>query len=469
MALWSAWTRHRQPLAPADKLDRADICALVAPGESSRSGSEIPAHEAVPSLAALRSISGYALAFCLGLLVAGLWASFQPLRHALYGQLGLLALALALVLALGACLHCLRWAQSARRLARDRTEQVNALLALSPDGLVSFDRQGRVNYLNPAFRRMTASGDVALEGMDGAAFSAWLSARCLPGHAFSGLALLHQRLQDGHSDVQERIALSTNGKTLLQVTLRCSEPLAGAQILCFRDLIHETEIDAMKSEFLATAAHELRTPMASIMGFSELMQHGADPAAHGNYLAIIHAQSKVMAAILDEMLDLAHIEARRDKDFHYTLLDVKLLCAKVCQSLALPPQRALPEMALPEQPVYVRADEDKLHHALLNVLSNAYKYSPQGGPVRLTIALCSRQAAQVHIQIADQGLGMTPEQLRRVFERFYRGDSSGRHSGAGLGMSVAKEIIELHQGQIAIETVHGEGTRVSIFLPLGQP
>ena len=128
-------------------------------------------------------------------------------------------------------------------------------------------------------------------------------------------------------------------------------------------------------------------------------------------------------------------------------------------------------MVLPEEPVYVLADEDQLHRALLNVLTNAYKYSPQGEPVRLGIALRKREGlpAQVHIQITDQGMGMTPDQLRRVFERFYRGDSSGRHSGAGLGLSVAKEIIELHQGQIEMETVFGQGTSVSIFLPLGQP
>ncbi len=447
--------------------------ALMAQGESAGSYTERSSDDPVQRLTDFRKIPGYALVFSAAVDANALWANFQPTRNALYGQAGLQCLLiLALALGLSHYLAGLRRATQERLLAQglvqDRTEQLDAIFALSPDGFVSFDRQGRVTYLNPAFSQMTQSADATLEGMDGAAFSHWLSARCVPGSAFAGLAPLRQRLQAGQTDACERIEIAAASRTILQVTLRWSDAQA-AQILYLRDVTHEAVVDERKSEFLATAAHELRTPLASILGFSELLQHETDPGAHGKFVGILHAQSKVMAKILDEMLDLARIEARRDKDFDYTLLDLKDLCTQVVQ--ALPPQRCLPEWVLPEAPVYVLADEGQLHRALLHVLTNAYKYSPKGGPVQFSIALQHPQGrpAQVQIQITDQGLGMTPEQLSRVFERFYRGDSSGRHSGAGLGMSVAKEIIELHQGQIAIETVYGKGTRVSIFLPMGQP
>jgi signal transduction histidine kinase len=241
-----------------------------------------------------------------------------------------------------------------------------------------------------------------------------------------------------------------------------------SQVLYFRDVTHETEVDHMKSEFLSTAAHELRTPMASIMGFSEVLLHQElDSNDQREFLGIIYKQSTLMAKILDELLDLARIEARRGKDFRYSKVCLQDLAEELAKSFIPPEGRSPLELVLPDQRLEIIADSGKLRQALLNILSNAYKYSPEGGPVVLSVETQNHAgpAPRTWIHITDHGIGMTPEQLGRVCERFYRADTSGKTSGTGLGMSIVKEIIELHGGELAISSEVGFCTRVSLCLP----
>jgi signal transduction histidine kinase len=174
-----------------------------------------------------------------------------------------------------------------------------------------------------------------------------------------------------------------------------------------------------------------------------------------------------MADILNELLDLARIEARRDKDFTYTRVDLQDLIADLVKGYPLPSGRAAPVLDLPAQPLYVMADIGKLRQALINIVSNAYKYSPDSGPVQIKAWGHHEegQEAQVCIEITDHGIGMTPTQLARVCERFYRADASGKIPGTGLGMSIVKEIIGLHHGQLSLDSTPGQGTHVRIFLP----
>jgi signal transduction histidine kinase len=122
---------------------------------------------------------------------------------------------------------------------------------------------------------------------------------------------------------------------------------------------------------------------------------------------------------------------------------------------------------LPGQPVEVAADAGQLGQALTNVLNNAYKYSPGGGEIRLSLEnRVQHGVRQVGIRVRDQGIGMTPAQQARVFERFYRADPSGPIPGTGLGMSLVKEIVELHDGQVEIDSEPGAGTTVTLWLPV---
>jgi len=130
------------------------------------------------------------------------------------------------------------------------------------------------------------------------------------------------------------------------------------------------------------------------------------------------------------------------------------------------PSRAPPVLKLPSVPVIVDADEDKLHQVMMNLLSNAYKFSPNGGDVEVELELVMVDGtATACIHVSDRGMGLTAEQVEKVFVRFYRADASGKISGAGLGLSIVKEIVELHAGHLSVKSKVGEGTRISVFLP----
>ena len=449
------------------------MLSLIAQGKEMGSYTNISKVDGIERLYYYRKIPQYRLLVTAGLDTQELLADHRAARNALFLQATFVTfLILTLAGALTRYLLQIRQAFDARRMAllqaQDRTEQLNAIFALSPDGFVTFNQSNCIKYVNPAFIHMTGLGEERLEGLNENEFSTWLSQHCEPGTAFAGIANLRSRVMGGQANAFELIEFSRSGKRILQVGLRCSQSSSVSQILYFRDVTHETEVDQMKSEFLSTAAHELRTPMASVFGFSEvLLAQEFDPATQHEFLTIIYKQSKLMSNILDELLDLARIEARRGKDFHYSRICLQEMAADVVKAFKLPPDRALPVLAMPEQALYVMVDAGKLRQAILNVLSNAYKYSPAGGSVNFEIEtrIDAKLPAQVYIHISDQGIGMTPNQLERMCERFYRADSSGNIPGTGLGMSIVKEIIELHGGHVTVVSAIGQGTRVSLCLP----
>lgn len=355
---------------------------------------------------------------------------------------------------------------------RDTKEQLEAIFALSPDGFVSFDGEHRVKYASPAFTQLTGLADRDVIGLDEAAFSARLARECLASCSFPGIAALRQELRAGNGPATARrrqlIELATAGKRVLEVGLRQSDAETVSQILYFRDVTHETEVDRLKSEFLSTAAHELRTPMACIYGFAELMVHEEFPEEERReFLTAIHRQSQLMIAIVNELLDLARIEARRGKDFKLEMLDVRELLQYVLANFKAPDDRPPPLGPQSAAAFPVRADRNKLTQAIGNVLSNAYKYSPAGGEVVIDLLTAADEPAapRIGIRITDHGIGMTPAQLARVCERFYRADNSGKIPGTGLGMSIVKEIVELHGGSVELASEPGRGTSVILWLP----
>jgi signal transduction histidine kinase len=369
----------------------------------------------------------------------------------------------------------------AKQSIHDHAAQLNAIFSLSPDGFVSFDPARRVKYVNPAFSHLTGLEGRELIGLDEVAFSERLSVACLPQGKFSGtLALLAMYKEKAGAQgkagaslnaLSQRIEMASVGRRVLQVSLRESPSESVSQILYLRDVTHETEVERLKSEFVSTAAHELRTPMASVYGFTELLlTQDLSEADRQTSLETIFQQSKQIASIINELLDLARIEARRGKDFTFERLSVRGLVNEIVGDFKTPDGRALPEEAAASGALWMRADRNKLTQAVSNVLSNAYKYSPADSAVTIEFVSSESNAPGsgtplVGIRISDQGIGMTPQQVSRVFERFYRADTSGKTAGTGLGMSIVNEIVVLHGGEVTIKSKLGIGTTVTIWLP----
>lgn len=354
-----------------------------------------------------------------------------------------------------------------------RTERLNAVFDLSPDGFVVFDRRGEVSIVNPAFERMTGllAGD--LVGRSLSAFEEALMARCKSVELSDRSVATVIASQDSEMDgtlPSARELLHLHTPTVRTLVRRVRQ---GAQdnetVMYFRDITHELEVDRMKSEFLAMAAHELRTPMVSIFGFTELLlKRTFTDERRQDMLGTIHKQASILINLVNELLDLARIEARRGKDFNLRPQLIGPIIEQALAGLKVPGDRRKVRVSVEAEDVQVSADMDKLGQAVLNVLSNAYKYSPKGGEILLRV-YCPADDAQLVIEVQDQGIGMSPDQLARVFERFFRADPSGNIPGTGLGMSLVKEIVSLHQGEVEVISALNEGTTVRITLPAIHP
>lgn len=365
------------------------------------------------------------------------------------------------------------------RIIRDRTEQLNTIFSLSPDGLVSFDRDGLVKFANPAFLKMTGllAGDVVGQtqgGLEGRLREMAETPEQWPGLEACFLRIAGVAGEDRTSGATERgqrqlLSLRAPRGSVLDLIGVSSDAATVSQLLYVRDVTHETEVDRMKSEFLSHAAHELRTPMASIYGFSELlMTQEFDEDTRKDLLATIHRQTAWLVDIINELLDLARIESRRGKDFRIEEVPLASLVREVVATMQVDQARWPLAIDCKEDLAPVRADGAKLRQALTNVLGNAVKYSPRGGAIDIRCVRCERDGRTFGgIAVTDRGIGMSPEQLARVYERFYRADTSGNIPGTGLGMTIVKEIVGLLGGTVDIASQPGAGTRVTLWLPTG--
>jgi signal transduction histidine kinase len=224
----------------------------------------------------------------------------------------------------------------------------------------------------------------------------------------------------------------------------------------------------MKVEFVTTAAHELRTPLTVINGYTELLNMDVGSKdEQQEMLSAIHSQSQAMIHLLNDMLDIARIEAQMAGLYQMELQPIGPCLQTLTASFITPGNHNKITLEMSPNLPEVKVDIAKLEQAIKNCLSNAYKYSPERVEVTMRVTeVTHNKQRKVLIAIEDQGIGMTPEQLERVFEKFYRADPSGAIPGTGLGMSIIKSIIEQHGGAIVIESEYGKGTKVMLYLPV---
>jgi PAS domain S-box-containing protein len=228
-----------------------------------------------------------------------------------------------------------------------------------------------------------------------------------------------------------------------------------------------------KSQFLANMSHELRTPLNAILGFAEILQaeyFGTLNVKQREYVGDVHRSGVYLLQMISNILDISKIEAGKEE-----LVDDTVHLAPLVQTqlqLVMPQARNADVKLVAEIPPTVpalRADGVKIKQMLLNLLSNAIKFTPPGGVVTVTARLdkAGQQASGLELSVADTGIGMRPEDIPIALEPFRRIDSGGalRSLGTGLGLPITKAQIELHGGGLAIESVPGQGTRVTLRFP----
>ena len=353
------------------------------------------------------------------------------------------------------------------QLQRTQQEELNALLELSPDGIIAFNREGVVTHANASLRSLLGALLPGPTPPHLAVFDSLLLAAANPAIP----CVPCSELPDGSHDT---IELLRPRPMILQRSARVLHGAAGVsvgRVLYLRDVTHETEVARIKTEFLTTAAHELRTPLASVHGFTELLLAEEFPRdLSREMLTTMHRQSSLLVKLVNELLDLARIEARAGKDLQVELLSLVPLLREVVEGFYLEsaPRKIL--LNLSAAAVWVTADRVKLTQALNNVLSNACKYSSQDGTIQVQLlSRESRPGREVGVSITDQGIGMTESQLARIYERFFRADPGGAVGGTGLGMTLVKEFLELMGGSVEVTSTLGTGTTVTLWLQAAAP
>jgi len=252
-------------------------------------------------------------------------------------------------------------------------------------------------------------------------------------------------------------------------------------ITAMHDVTYEREVDRMKTEFISTAAHELRTPLTSIQGFSELLTARDDITEdeRKECLSYINTQSVNLANIINDLLDISRIESGKGFSLDKAPCTIVELIREIVPYFQVQSKKHQFDLMLPEEPIEVMADIDKMRQVFENILSNAVKYSPEGGAIRLEAKLIGEfgmwneeleeieKRPAIEVAISDEGIGMTPEQVEKIFDKFYRADASNTAiPGTGLGMSIVKYLVEAHGGEVFVESTQGKGTRVRFTIPL---
>lgn len=229
-------------------------------------------------------------------------------------------------------------------------------------------------------------------------------------------------------------------------------------------------LDRMKNEFISAAAHELNTPLTSIIGYAELLNDsevygGFDEKQKKDFLLEILSRGEALEKVISDLLDVSHFESGQPIRLNLTAIDPRAMISRLLRRFQLlSPLHRLEMEIVDELPLSLQLDEYRLNQVLENLLSNAIKYSPQGGVITIRLLAAEDRLA---IDVIDQGIGMNEEQVARVFDKFYRADASNTAiRGLGLGMSIVKRIIEAHKGHIEVASTLGEGTTVHISLPL---
>jgi two-component system phosphate regulon sensor histidine kinase PhoR len=322
------------------------------------------------------------------------------------------------------------------------------------EGVIAADHRGKVLNANESARRLL--------GYD-------------PGGALPDLQqLFRAKAARGVVDAAlhgETIAGAEVEMDGLVLVMRARPLPAGGAILVLEDLTEFRRLEAMRRDFVANVSHELKTPLTSISGYSEtLLTDQTDPETTRRFLQVILGNAHRMQRLVDSLLDLSRIESGRWQP-RWEEVDLRSLVQGVFDEYHDRSQAGGVALAMDLAPDAGRlvADEDAVRQVVLNLVDNALRYTPAGGRV-----LCRSRVeggGTIALSVSDTGGGITREHLPRIFERFYRADSSRsrEEGGTGLGLAIVKHLVEAHGGRVAAESTRGQGTTITAYFPRRGP
>ncbi|MBB6175985.1 signal transduction histidine kinase/ActR/RegA family two-component response regulator [Anoxybacillus tengchongensis] len=345
-------------------------------------------------------------------------------------------------------------------------ETVQHILNTVQEGIHFVDRDGRSVMVNKQMVTLLQKETIA--ELEGASYEQW--ARGLVEQSDAGKKLcdyLRAIIFNGDEEHEPFVYHLPQKRKVMQVY---AKPLyrngeRQGTVFVHRDITKQFEVDQMKSEFVSTVSHELRTPLSSVLGFTELMlTKELKPERQKKYLTTIYQEAKRLTALINDFLDVQRMESGKqtyDKKYE----DIVSIIESVIETQKVNTKIHQFHLQKETDKTTVLGDRDKLAQVFTNLVSNAIKYSPEGG--NITVRMYER-GNRLCIDVQDEGLGIPEEALPNLFTKFYRVDNSDRRriGGTGLGLAIVKEIVKAHEGEVSVTSELKKGSTFTVSLPL---
>ncbi|WP_077215191.1 cell wall metabolism sensor histidine kinase WalK [Bacillus dakarensis] len=349
--------------------------------------------------------------------------------------------------------------QEAQATTEGERRKLSSVLSYMTDGVIATDRKGRVILINePAAKMLNVSREtilstpiVSLLGIE-------------EEYTLDDLLVENESVILNYSTNTKPYVLRANFSVIQKET-----GFVNGLIAVLHDITEQEKIDMERREFVANVSHELRTPLTTMRSYLEALADGAwkDENIAPNFLEVTQNETERMIRLVNDLLQLSKMDSR---DYQLTTEWINFVefFNRIIDRFELTKNQDVHfERKLLDHAAVVEIDEDKLTQVLDNIISNALKYSPEGGKVTFNMV---EQEEQLVISISDEGVGIPKENIEKIFDRFYRVDKARTRKlgGTGLGLAIAKEMVEAHGGNIWADSVEGHGTTISFSLPYVQ-
>ncbi len=352
--------------------------------------------------------------------------------------------------------HMSRVLQNTIFEAENERNKLSTLFLHMTDGVVAFDHTGLVIHSNPAATKM-------------------LSRKMDPTTTFEEIfgqeASFENLLKLKRSEYLESQKRVGERELELFMARFSSDQSTGGAMVVIHDVTEQRKSEQTRREFIANVSHELRTPLTNVKSYAETIISSGDelpPELRNNFMGVIVSEADRMTRIVKDLLTLSKFDYGK-MEMNVSRFPFAEAVENVCKAVALDAKNHAHTFTVecPAELPAVNGDRERIEQVIMNIISNAIKYTSDGGQITVT---AGQEGKNVFVRVSDNGVGIPEKDLPRLFERFYRVDKARSRAtgGTGLGLSIAKEILQQHQGDIRIESVYGEGTDVTIILPMAE-
>lgn len=341
------------------------------------------------------------------------------------------------------------------KTANKQKNQVEAILLHIKDGIIAFDLSGNVTYINPA-----AIDFFKLEKKDDT-FEKIFNKINLDVNLEKIVYL------DDLTSFEQRVFINDKYINVFFAPFKDTKNRPNGILILLQDITEHVKLDNMRKEFVADVSHELKTPITSIIGYTDTLLEGEyDKEIQAKFLKVISTESQRMAKLVTDLLTLSRYDNNKNKVeiTEINLGDMTKKCLEKVQPEIEKKHHKVECFVTADVPL-VKADKYGIERVILNILTNSIKYTPENGNIKIYVGFVYNDA---YIKVIDNGIGIPEKDLPRIFERFYRVDKARTRElgGTGLGLAIAKEIIEQNKGSIDIKSEYGKGTEVVLRIPV---